>query len=101
MKRNSEDTNSDASHFHQSIESSADQSAIQAVAEPQFCYYSLDEWEYPYLASPTIDNSFSYVGIDEADTLFVDASTFVDGNSSIESAVNGLTVNPEYPLEFI
>jgi len=48
-----------------------------------------------------IDTSFSYVGIDEADTLFVDTSTFVDGNSSIVSAVSDLTVNPEYILEFI
>jgi len=101
VKRNSVDTNSDVSHFHRSIESPADQSSVHAVAEPQFCYYSLDDWKYPYLGSTMIDTSFSYVGIDEADTLFVDTSTFVDGNSSIVSAVSDLTVNPEYILEFI
>lgn len=64
------------------------------VAEPQFSYFSLEAWEYPSLTSPSTDNPFSYIGIDEAGGYFGGNYAPLDGDS-VGSAGSDLTVNPE------
>ena len=93
-KRNRAGTVSDAHGSDRSTESCVDQSPVQEVAEPQFSYFSLEAWEYPTLTSPSMDNPFSYVGIDEIGKYFDGNYTPLDGDS-VGSAVSDLTVNPE------
>ena len=93
-KRNRAGTVSDANGSDRSTESSVDQSPGQEATEPQFSYFSLEAWEYPFLTSPSMDKPFSYIGIDEVGKYFDGNYTPLDGDSVV-SAGSDLTVNPE------
>ena len=100
-KRNRAGANSDTTPSDGSKESSVHQSPVQEVAEPQFSYYSLEEWEYPSLHSAAMDTAFSFARIDEVEIYFEDTFPAIDGRSSIGSIGSELTINPEFLLELV
>jgi hypothetical protein len=79
-------------------ESSIDHYPVRELTEPQFCYNSPEEWDYPYLNVALIAPTISYSEFDHRENHFGYSLVPLDCERSIES---DLTVRPEILLEFI
>jgi hypothetical protein len=76
-----------------STESSADQSPVQEVTEPQFCYDTLAAWEVPTLNSTLASNAFWFPESDESDQ---QSSWFEENYLPIdEDSIGNSFVKPE------
>jgi hypothetical protein len=97
LKRNrTERMSSDATQSDLSTESSVDQSPVQEVVEPQFCYDTLDGWEFPTMESSFATNLFSFttMGEDQIGSHFEENYSPFE-NSSTGSNGGDFTINPE------
>jgi hypothetical protein len=75
----------------QSTESSADQSPIQEVTEPQFCYETLETWEYSPLGPTFALDAYCFPENEEKESWFEENYLPIEGSAS----ASDLTVNPE------
>ena len=94
MKRNRSDTSCDTVPPDLPIEPLVAQSLVQDVSEPQFCYDSLDIWEYSAHDTAFANNIFPYFQVGEIGNDFgvnyVHAEESPIGNYGCD-----YTVNPE------
>jgi hypothetical protein len=96
LKRNrTERMSSDTTQSDLSTESSVDPSPVQEVAEPQFCYDTLEAWEFPTLEPSFATNLFSFsMGEDQIGNHFEENYSPFE-NSSTGSNLGDFTINPE------
>ena len=92
-KRDRAGTNSYA-NADRSTDSSVIQSPAQEGPEPHFSNFYTEAFEHPSLASPSRDNAFLYMGVDEFGKYFEENYVPLD-SGSVGSSGSDLTVNLE------